>query len=288
MNLCRTSLYRKPDKQKRRDEKDLEALCKVHLEYPRYGVRRLSVLLGWNEKKTRRIMRLAGVKAVRTKKLPRGRAVAEIAAPVNLLKEYWRFKDEAHPERGYDFNRLTDPALHIWVQDFTYIRWHGKMAYLACTMSLSTRFIVGWSFSLEHTADFICDSLENALFRFKKPEIVHNDRGSEYMSEKHFKVCEKYGIRMSASAPGEPWQNGFMESFFGTFKDENQHRFKDAATEAELYEMVAQWIYYYNFKRLHTGLKTTPAAYAKKLGLSSRERHFRFKRIDKVLHKMGA
>lgn len=174
------------------------------------------------------------------------------------------------------------------MQDFTYIHWHGKLVYLAATMNLSARFVVGWSFGLRHTADLICDSLEDAMFRFNSPDIVHNDRGSEYMSEKHYKICIERQIKMSASEPGEPWQNGFMESFFGTFKDEMRYKFNDAKTEAELYEMIANWIYYYNFKRIHTELKMSPASYAKKIGVKAKSLSSGLVFIDKVLQKIGS
>lgn len=76
---------------------------------------------------------------------------------------------------------------------------------------------------------------------------------------------------------GSPWQNGFMERFFGSFKLElgNLSQYKDLA---QLHEAIALAIYYYNTKRIHTALKMSPAAYAATLNL----------RKDNVFRKMVA
>ncbi len=109
------------------------------------------------------------------------------------------------------------------------------------------------------------------------------------MSEKHYQLCKLAHIKMSASAPGSPWQNGFMESFFSTFKNEMRDKFCTANNEAELNEMIAQWVHYYNCERIHTALKMTPDEYAKKLSTPNNKAFpFALKRIDKVRGKIGA
>lgn len=124
---------------------------------------------------------------------------------------------------------------------------------------------MGWSFGYYHTADLVCSSLYDALERHPGPNILHNDRGSEYMSERHYRLCALAGVKMSASSPGSPWQNGFMESFFSTFKSEMRDKFHTANNPAELYEMIAEWVRYYNHERIHTALKMSPNDYAKKI-----------------------
>ena len=193
----------------------------------------------------------------------------EISAPPNLLKEHWQLKDSDHPEKGYTFTGLTNPTLNIWVQDFTYIWFQGRFFYFAVTESLTTRQVMGWSFGYCHTADLVCESLFDALEKYPGPSILHNDRGAEYLSGKHYEICRLAGIRMSASSPGSPWQNGFMESFFSTFKAEMKDRFSTAKNPAELYELIAGWVHYYNRERIHTALKMSPDEYAESLSNSN-------------------
>lgn len=65
-----------------------------------------------------------------------------------------------------------------------------------------------------------------------------------------------------------------MKRWFGNFKLElgPLNRFKDVS---ELNETVALQIHYYNTKRIHAALKTTPAAYAKTIQKSSDKLFFK-------------
>lgn len=266
LQICRTQLYRSATQQAKRDAADIETLVQAHNAEPFYGVARLAILLSWSERKTRRIRNLAGVTARRRKKKASSRLKPEILASSNLLKPYRRLRNPVHPEKGYTYDDMTDSKLKIWVQDFTYIWWRGRFYYLAATMQLATRQILGWNFGCYHTADLVYASLENALSTAASPpDIVHNDRGSEYMSKMHAKLCLENKIKMSASDPGSPTQNGFMESFFSSFKKELGSQFSKAQDLTELYEQIALWIYYYNHQRIHTALRMPPADYARTL-----------------------
>lgn len=262
MGICRTTLYRESTKQIERDKISTKKLQDAHIKEPYYGVERLSIMLGWNKKKTRRIRNLAGIEAKRRQKRSKRLKKPEIEVPDNLLRPYYALIDKSHPERGYTFKALEDPALRIWVQDFTYIWWRGRFYYLACIKELSTRRIVGWCLSLYHDADMVCRALTGALARYTPPSILHDDRGSEYLSTKHAMLCAQHHIAMSASAAGKPSENGFMESFFSSFKAEMLDVIKNCASEAELQECISDWICYYNHNRIHTALKMSPADYA--------------------------
>lgn len=262
LGICRTHLYRTATKQSERDATSVEQVKAVHTEEPYYGVERLSIELGWNPKKTRRIRNLAGIEAKRYKKRSHHQQKPEILAPDNLLRPYYALKDEAHPEKGYTFKALTNSRLKIWAQDFTYIWWRGRFYYLACVKELATLRILGWRLSRHHNAEMVCKALAGALEYCSPPDIVHNDRGSEYLSIKHAKLCEEYHIAMSASSPSKPSENGFMESFFSSFKTEMLERITCCNSEAELYACIANWIHYYNHFRIHTTLKMPPATYA--------------------------
>lgn len=262
LGVCRTALYREPTKQIERDKISIKKLQDAHAREPYYGVERLSIMLGWNKKKTRRIRNLAGIEAKHRQKRSKKVKKPEIKAPDNLLRPYYALIDQSHPEKGYTFKALEDPALRIWVQDFTYIRWRGRFYYLACVKELSTRRIVGWCLSLYHDADMVCRALTEALAQYSPPDILHDDRGSEYLSTKHAMLCAQHHITMSASAAGKPPENGFMESFFSSFKTEMLDVIKNCTSETELQECISDWIYYYNHTRIHTALKMSPVAYA--------------------------
>ena len=192
----------------------------AHAQHPFYGVRRLAIHLGWSQKKTRRIRTVAGVTvptASRAHKYPGGN-IAEIDAPPNILHDYAVFKDVSRPQTGMDYSGMVDAE--AWVQDFTYIKHDGTFCYLAVVMSLKTREIVGWRLGTSHTSELTHSAILDALSKHNSPAILHSDQGSEYLSYKHQLLCQRMEIRLSCSAKASPWQNGFMERWFGNFKKE--------------------------------------------------------------------
>ncbi len=240
------------------------------MEHPFYGVRRLALHLDWSAKKTRRIRNLAGIVipiASRGRRYRPGEAQTE--APANILGEYATFKDSKRPQDGRDYGGMT--ATGAWSQDFTYLRLRGSFYYLAVVMDLKCRRIIGWRLGGNHSAELICAALLDALSKHEPPAILHSDRGSEYLSYRHRELCQKMEIRLSCSDKGSPWQNGFVERFFGQFKLELGKTFK-YEDPAELHEAVALYIHYYNTKRIHLALKTTPATYASILDKVSQKR----------------
>lgn len=141
-----------------------------------------------------------------------------------------------------------------WVQDFTYLFFERSWHYLAVVLDLKTRQVVGWRLGLSHSSELTHAALLDALSKYPAPTILHSDRGSEYLSFKHQLLCDKMEITLSCSKPDSPWQNGFMERFFGTIKPEID-KLSQYKNIAELHEAVALAIYYYNNKRIHTTLK---------------------------------
>ena len=253
-------------------------LTKVHLQNPYYGVTRFAQALHWSEHKARRIRNLAGIKAEVIRKKHRYKpSQAEIPAPDNLVKTLARFRRADKPQCGQDYTGMTRMDANIWVQDFTYVKTRIGMLFVAMVLRLATREIVGWSVKTNHSAELTRDALLDALSKHKTPNILHSDRGSEYMSYSLELVCQAAGIQMSASSPHSPWQNGFCERIMSTFKNEGKSLYK-VNDIGEFMEAVAQRIYYYNHQRIHTKLKMPPATYAKIIGLSE---------VDKVSGKMG-
>lgn len=280
LGVSRTHYYRAATKQQAKNEVDVAALRAVHAAHPFYGVARLAIHLGWSEAKTRRIRNLAGVVVPTASKKHRYRrgGKAEIPAPPNILHGYAVLKDQAKPQAGMDYSGMTRSG--AWVQDFTYIQFRGSWYYLAGVLDLKTRQIVGWRLGSSHSAELTYAAVLNALSKHEPPAILHSDQGSEYLSYRHQELCAKLEIQLSASNKASPWQNGFMERWFGGFKAEigDITKLRDIS---ELHEKIALRIYYYNHNRIHTALKMSPAAYAAKLmRLPAR------KTTDKVLQKV--
>jgi putative transposase len=277
--VSRTSFYCTPTKRAQAEQLAIKKLQAAHEEHPFYGVRRLALHLHWNKKKTRRIRTLAEVVIPRaTKKRRYGKGKPEIAAPPNALRPFAVFKDESRPQDGMDYSAMVNA--HAWVQDFTHLWFERCWYYLAVVLDLKTRQVVGWRLGANHSSELTYAAMLDALSKHEPPAILHSDQGSEYLSHKHELLCAKMEITLSASDKASPWQNGFMERWFGNFKLElgSLNRFKDIS---ELHEAVALQIHYYNTKRIHSALKMSPAAYAASLSLGRIE-------PDKLFIKRGA
>lgn len=81
------------------------------------------------------------------------------------------------------------------------------------------------------------------------------------MAQRCTDLLAKRSVQISVSDVASPWQNGYVESFFGRFKHElgDLNRFE---TAGEMIEAVYRQIHYYNHSRIHTVLKMPPAVYA--------------------------
>jgi transposase InsO family protein len=169
---------------------------------------------------------------------------------------------------------MTQEA-NAWVQDFTYLRIRPGIFYLALVMDLSTREVLGWKLGTNHSSVLTHTALIQALRGNPPPSILHSDRGSEYLSERHATTCIRFGIQLSASKPGSPWQNGYMERCIKSIKEElgSLSNYNDIA---ELYVGVAHAIDYYNNDRIHTALKMPPRSYAQTLRQPTRFRELVF------------
>lgn len=263
MKVGRTSYYCPRMTRMKHDELLVAELRAAHEQHPFYGVERLAIHLGWSEGKTRRIRTKAKVVIPTASKKRRYRGgKPEITAPPNILHRYAKFKDESRPQDGMDYAGMVDAL--AWVQDFTYLWFERHMCYLAVVLDLRTRQVVGWRLGASHSSELTYAALLDALSKHPSPAILHSDQGSEYLSYKHKELCERLEIQLSASAKASPWQNGFMERWFGEFKKElgPLSQFQDLA---QLHEAIALQIHYYNHERIHSALGMSPVAYAASL-----------------------
>lgn len=269
--------------QQGKDARAEAALRAAHDEHPFCGVERLAIHLGWSETKTRRIRNRAGIviQTASKKCRYRKRGTPEIPPAPNVLGQYAAFKDESRPQDGMSYQGMTNVG--AWVQDFTYLKFQNSWHYLAVVLGVCTRQVLGWKLGTNHSSELTYEAVLDALSKHPAPAILHSDQGSEYLSYKHRDLCSRLEIQLSCSAPSKPWQNGFMERWFGGFKLElgKLAGFDDLA---RLHEGIALQVFYYNHKRIHTALKMSPAVYAARL---ENDWSLSAKRIDKVLQKSG-
>jgi len=250
LDISRSSYYKWKYNPKWEDNdtylrKEIQCIC---LEFPFYGYRRVTKELERrsmqvNHKKVNKIMKEDGL-ICRRKKAFR---------PVTT--------DSNHNYNIYPnfIKNLEVTGLnHVWVADITYIRLPNGFVYLAAIIDIFSRKCIGWALSRNIDTLLTLDALEMAISKRKfiglNNLIHHSDRGVQYASNDYVELLEKYGIRISMSRSGNPYDNAFAESFNKTIKVEEVY-IKEYETFEDAYKNIKHFIeLVYNIKRLHSGI----------------------------------
>jgi len=202
-----------------------------------------------SENRVARLMRLRGLQARQAKayRTTTRRNRADPVAP-NVLKR--------------DF--VAERPNEKWVADITYIATEEGWLYLAVTLDLYSRRVVGWAMSDRMTDELTLNALRMAVQQREIGSVLihHSDQGSQYTSGEYQQMLRDWGIEVSMNGVGTWYDNAPMESFFGTLKSEWTHhrmyRTRDEARGDLFYYIEA----FYNRRRLHSSIDyMSPANY---------------------------
>ena len=104
--------------------------------------------------------------------------------------------------------------------DITYIRLGRRFIYLAVILDAYPRAVRGWALSRNLDQQLTLDALDMALAH-GKPSIFHSDQGSQYAAWLHTDRLLEQGVKISMSDKASPTQNGLVERFIRTLKEEH-------------------------------------------------------------------
>lgn len=193
----------------------LKLVQEIRQDLPRAGVPKLHFML--KEK-----LEAHGIKMGRD-------ALYQLLGEHGYLLRYRRRKpyttDSNHPYKKYpnlirEIKYLTHPG-QLWVSDITYIRLKEKFCYLSIVTDAYSHKIIGHC--LHPTLH--SDGPVNALLMAAKSKrgaalIHHSDRGSQYCCADYVKMLEHYGIQISMTEKGDPYENAIAERVNGILKTE--------------------------------------------------------------------
>ncbi len=151
--------------------------------------------------------------------------------------------------------------------DITYLYYgQGRKAYLQAIKDIATKEIISWQLSNNLTMPLVLKSvkkLENINY-FTSQSLIHSDQGFHYTNPEYVQKIKELKLIQSMSGKGNCIDNSPMETFFGHLKDEVDH--KTARTFKELYDMLNEYMNYYNNYRYQWGIKKmTPIQYRRYL-----------------------
>jgi putative transposase len=204
-------------------------------EHPRYGYRRIAALLrqeGWpvGKRSIQRLRRAEGLRVPPTKRKVVRRGVST-GSPAKAT------------HRG-----------HVWAWDFisdTTVR--GGALRMLTILDEHTRECHVLRADRALRAEEVLNWLQKAIVEHGAPEYLRSDNGPEFLAKQVQRWLAANQIKTIYIEPGSPWQNGFVESFHGRFRDECLNR-EQLWTLTEARVVVEDYRSKYNQRRPHSQL----------------------------------
>lgn len=218
----------------------LQALAKCK---PRWGFGKMFHRLrqqgyGWNHKRVRRIYRAAQLNIrVKVKKRLPVRQRVPLTQPA-ALNEAW----------SADFMRDTLLSGRVFRTLNVIDEYNREVLAIEIDTSLPSGRVVR--------------VLERIASWRGYPKQLRLDNGPEFISRQLATWAEAHAVRLAFIEPGKPAQNGYIERFNRTYREDvlDLHPFDSLA---EVRELTERWIEEYNGIRQHESLgNTTPYQYA--------------------------
>jgi transposase InsO family protein len=267
---------KREDEQHMADAIVLKLVREIRQDLPRAGVPKLHFML--QDK-----LREHGIKMGRD-------ALYELLGEHGYLIRYRRGKpyttDSNHPYKKYpnlirDIKYLTHPG-QLWVSDITYIRLKEKFGYLSIVTDAYSHKIIGYCLHPTLHSNGPVNALLMAA-RSKRGALLihHSDRGSQYCCTDYVKMLEHYGIQISMTEKGDPYENAMAERVNGILKGEFSLD-KTFASFSDAEHAVANAIEKYNHIRPHDSCdKLTPVQAHDNNGFL--RKHWKTKKENEVL-----
>lgn len=238
---------------KREGEQELlERIKRLSRSHKRYGYRRVTAQLCReglivNHKRVHRLWKKEGLALPR--KRPKRRRAGQTIEMVNKAMH----------------------KNHVWAYDFVEDRTdNGNKLRMLNIVDEHTRECL--AIRVERSIDSlkVIDTLNWLFLTRAVPGHIRSDNGPEFVAKALKAWLAKVGCKTIYIEPGSPWENSYIESFNGKFRDEclNRELFRNTA---EARQVVENWRREYNEFRPHSSLGyLTPAEFSHRYGSSSR------------------
>lgn len=230
----------------------------IRQDLPRLGVRKLQLLLAERGHSVSRdklfaLLRTSGMLVKRTH-----------TRIITTNSRHW-MKKWPNLIKGREPTRADE----IWVSDITYVEMAGNgekksFLYLSLITDAYTHEIVGYALHESLDTEGPLRALRMALsktdVRMFKGLVHHSDRGCQYCCRDYVRVLQGYGISISMTDNGDPYENAIAERVNGILKTEWLYGMKlSSVTQAR--EAVDKIVRLYNTVRPHESIgNLTPSA----------------------------
>ena len=244
LHLSRATYWYRGKPPSDREQRLLKRMERLSLKHPRYGYRRIAALLrreGW---------------AVGKRHIQRLRRAAGLRVPPSKRKLVRRGISTGLPTKA-------DHRGHVWTWDFiSDATTRGGALRMLTILDEHTRECHVLRADRALRAADVLEWLKRAIEQHGAPEYLRSDNGPEFIAREVQRWLAEHQIRTIYIDPGSPWQNGFVESFHGRFRDECLNR-EQLWTLTEARVVIEDFRRDYNTFRPHSRLGyQSPAAFA--------------------------
>ena len=244
LGVSRRTFYYKPKVENRFNQKLMELIEAYYFRDPTSGSRKITVYLrreGYkvNRKRVQRLMKKMGLKGICP---PRRTTKSD---KVSILK----------PENFVRHIVIKRPN-QVWYTDITYMRLQQGFCYVVAIMDAYSKKVLSIKSSNILDRHFCVEAAEEAVRKYGYPEIIHADRGKQFLSREFLKVfMDEGGNFISKLSFGDRGfkNNIYIERFWRSYKYECL-RLYEVRNLRDVREITSRWVEYYNRERVHQGL----------------------------------
>ena len=154
----------------------------------------------------------------------------------------------------------------LWVADITYCRTFAGWVYAAFIIDVFSRRVVGWQLSKSLRTDLALDALEMGIWaRSREGRDVaglthHSDKGVQYVAVRYTQRLAEAGAVASVGSTGDSYDNALAEAFNSLFKAELVRNRGPWKNIDDLEIAIAEYIDWFNHRRLHGEIGLVPPA----------------------------
>ena len=218
----------------------LDEMRKAAKANPRYGYRRVAIVSGLGFGRAWRLWKQYDFRI----------------APQRTRKPRKKDQSPAQPQQAEYPN-------HVWTYDILFDRLaDGRPFKTLSVLDEFTRECLGIWVATSILAEDVIAFLSTIFQRRTTPVFLRSDNGSEFTAEALQAWLAQKKVGPTFIPPGQPWKNGFIESFHDKFCDEClQREWFQSILDAQV--AIEDWRLHYNTERPHSSLGyQTPAQFA--------------------------
>ncbi|NBR14978.1 MAG: DDE domain-containing protein [Flavobacteriales bacterium] len=196
----------------------------------------------------------------------------------NLMKENGLLKFQRDKKKRSNRNWVKELVPNV-ASEFSFLEFDIKYVYIQGTrtntqvltvIDVYSRWVLGQYIANSIKSEDVIKLFEELFKNYPLPEqfIVRNDNGSQFEALIVQDFLKNKGVIQEFTKPATPEQNAHIESYHSIMESAVCQRFEFQNLQ-DFQETMVRWKKFYNFERIHGGLKyKSPKKFLESIGVS--------------------